>query len=151
MPRSFRLRNIWRTSGGTTITALGRSRSTIRRSTIPSAIFFGFSIPLKPIQTNVPNAGKGELPASYSFYEVKGGAQVSCLKKAEEGDAVVMRLFNPSGNEEAVTVQWCKAIEKAELLDLKEDVKEELAVDGNTVSLTIPANKICTVKFEIAK
>lgn len=110
-----------------------------------------FNIPLKPIQTNVPNAGKGELPASYSFYEVKGGAQVSCLKKAEEGDAVVMRLFNPSGEEEAVTVQWCKAIEKAELLDLKEDVKEELAADGNKVSLTIPANKICTVRFEIKK
>ena len=62
-----------------------------------------------------------------------------------------MRLFNPSGNEEAVTVQWCKAIGKAELLDLKEDVKEELAVDGNKVSLDIPANKICTVRFELAE
>ena len=106
-----------------------------------------FNIPLKPIQTNVPNSTKGDLPTSYSFYEVKGNAQVSCLKKAEEGDAVVMRLFNPGSSTEEVTVQWCRDIQKAELLDLKEEVKEELKAEGGSVKLTIPSNKICTVKF----
>lgn len=106
-----------------------------------------FNIPLKPIQTNVPNSTKGDLPTSYSFYEVKGNAQVSCLKKAEEGDAVVMRLFNPGSSTEEVTVQWCRDIQKAELLDLKEEVKEELKAEGGSVKLTIPSNKICTVKL----
>ena len=95
----------------------------------------------------MPNSGEGDLPTSYSFYEVKGNAQVSCLKKAEEGDAVVMRLFNPGQSTEEVTVQWCRDIQKAELLDLKEEVKEGLKAEGGSVKLTIPANKICTVKL----
>lgn len=109
-----------------------------------------FNIPLKPIQTNVPNVGTGILPVSYSFYEVDGEAQVSCLKKAEEGNDVIMRLYNPSGKAEKVTVKWCKGIQKAAALDLKEDVLEELKADGNKVSVTIPANKIYTIKFTLA-
>lgn len=110
-----------------------------------------FNIPLKLIQTNVPNEGKGNLPVSCSFYEVKGGAQVSCLKKSEDGEGVVMRLFNPSGSEENVTVKWRGIIQRAELLDLKEDVKQVLHTDGNELLLSIPANKIYTLKFFITQ
>lgn len=106
-----------------------------------------FNIPLKPIQTNVANVGTGVLPASYSFYEVLGNAQVSCLKKGEKDNSIVMRLYNPSKKVGKVDIKWCKSILKAELLDMKEDVIESLDMDGNVVSISIPANKIYTIKF----
>lgn len=107
-----------------------------------------FNIPLKPIQTNVPNEAKGELPTSYSFYEVCGNAQVSCLKKAEDGNAVIMRLYNPSGKEEQTEICWCREVKRAELVDLKEETVEKLNTENGKVTLDIPANKIYTVKFE---
>lgn len=108
-----------------------------------------FNIPLKPIQTNVPNVSTGTLPASYSFYEVLGNAQVSCLKKGEKDNSIVMRLYNPSKNEEKVDIKWCKSIITAELIDLKEEKIESLAVKDNVVSVMIPSNKIYTIKLVI--
>lgn len=106
-------------------------------------------IPLKPVQTNVPNAGNGCLPPSYSFYEVSGNVQVSCLKKCQKDDSIVMRLFNPSQCEEKVEIKWFKNIISAEYLDLKEDVLGQIDYAGNTASVTLSANKICTLKFVI--
>lgn len=106
-----------------------------------------FNIPMGAVQTNVPNNGKGILPTSFSFYEVAGNVQVSCLKKGEKDNSIVMRLFNPSGREETAEIIWCKNIRKVELLDLKEDMADRLKADGKTVSVTVPANKIYTVRF----
>ncbi|GAA0261263.1 mannosylglycerate hydrolase [Faecalicatena contorta] len=106
-----------------------------------------FNIPLKPVQTNVPNTGSGFLPASCSFYEVEGNVQVSCLKKGEKDHSIVMRLYNPSGNEAKAEIVWWKEIRKAELLDLKEDVVGQLIAAGNRVPVTVPSYKIYTVRF----
>lgn len=108
-----------------------------------------FNIPLAAVQTNVPNTGKGILPASFSFYEVVGNVQVSCLKKCEKDNSIVMRIFNPSGKEETADIIWCKNIRNAELLDLKEDLVDQIDVAGKKASVTIPANKIYTVRFVV--
>lgn len=109
-----------------------------------------FNIPLKPIQMSVPVTGNGILPVSYSFYNVSGQVQVSCLKKAEKGDGIVMRLYNPSKIEQQTDVSWYRKIASAELLDLKEERLEVLQSQGNTVSITVPGNKIYTVLFRFA-
>lgn len=107
-----------------------------------------FNIPLKPVQTNVPNETKGELPVSYSFYEVRGNVQVSCLKKAEADGAVIMRIYNPSGKAQTAEVCWCRDIKTAHIVDLKEDTVSEIPANGKNVALEVGANKICTLKFE---
>lgn len=43
----------------------------------------------------------------------------------------------------------CRPILKAERIDLKEEVMVNLERDINMVSVVIPANKICTIKFSI--
>lgn len=106
-----------------------------------------FNIPLKPVQTNVPNEGKGNLPVSCSFYEVTGNALVSCLKKSQEGNSVIMRLCNYSKKEEMIEIRWYQEIAEAALLNLAEDMQEYLKPEGKKVSITIPANKIYTVRF----
>ena len=73
--------------------------------------------------------------------------QVSCLKKGEKDHSIVMRLYNPSGNEAKAEIVWWKEIRKAELLDLKEDVVGQLIAAGNRVPVTVPSYKIYTVRF----
>ena len=104
-------------------------------------------IPLKPVQTTVPNRAQGTLPLKYSFYEVEGKVSVSCFKKAAEDEAVILRLFNLSGNQETAVVKFAADIKAAYLVDLKEDVIEEIKADGHKVTVSMDPNKICTLKI----
>lgn len=104
-------------------------------------------VPLKPIQTTVPNVSAGTLPLKHSFYEVKGNVSVSCLKKAAAGDGVILRLFNLGKQEEKAVVKFAAEIKEAYAVDLKEDVVEKLTVEENTVKANIGESKICTLKL----
>lgn len=104
-------------------------------------------VPLKPVQTTVPNAAAGTLPLKYSFYEVKGNVSVSCLKKAAEGEGIILRLFNLSQKEEEAVVTFAKEVKGAYIADLKEDITEELTVEENAVKTTLGSSKICTLKL----
>ncbi|MCD8014003.1 MAG: glycosyl hydrolase-related protein [Lachnospiraceae bacterium] len=121
-----------------------------------------FRVPLKPVQTTVPSVSEMEsngtydkkpgrsqhnLPRKYSFYEVKGNVSLSCLKRAEQGDAVILRLYNPGRKAEEAAVTFAMAPGEVFLTDLKEDVLEKVDIQGKTVSLTIGAGKICTLKL----
>lgn len=105
-------------------------------------------VPLKPVQTNAPNVSKGTLPLSHSFYEVKGDVTVSCLKKAEQGEMVIMRLNNQADNPVTAEVRFAAKLRAAYLTDLKEDILEEIPVKENHVSVEIGGNKICTLRLE---
>ncbi|WP_312369376.1 glycoside hydrolase family 38 C-terminal domain-containing protein [Lachnoclostridium sp.] len=108
-----------------------------------------FNVPLKPIQTSVPSSGKGILPSSYSFYEVSGKVNVSCLKKGIEDNTIILRVYNSNKTREDVAVKLNGKIQKAELTDLKEEFVQELDINENTIKLVIPANKIYTIKFTL--
>ena len=105
-------------------------------------------VPLKPVQTNVPNVPTGTLPLRHSFYEVQGNVVVSCLKKAERGEAVILRLNNQTDEAEKVLVRFDRAIRAAYVTDLKEDVIEALPVQDGQAAVEIGGNKICTLKLE---
>lgn len=106
-----------------------------------------FNIPLKPIQTSVPNVCTGVLPTSHSFYEVVGNIQISCLKKGETENSIIMRLYNLSKETEHAEITWCQDIREAAVVDLKEETVEKLETSGNKVEIEIPGNKIYTLKF----
>ena len=106
-----------------------------------------FKVPLKPVQTSVPNAGAGSLPQKYSFYEIKGNVCLSCMKKADQDEGVIFRLYNLSEKEENATLSLGSMIKAAYITDLKEEVIEELSTDGRQVDLQIEGNKICTLKL----
>ncbi|MDD3402281.1 MAG: glycoside hydrolase family 38 C-terminal domain-containing protein [Hespellia sp.] len=106
-----------------------------------------FKVALKPVQTNVPNVAHGSLPLKHSFYEVKGNVSVSCFKKAENGEAVILRMFNLSGSDEMTVVKFAAAIKSACIVDLKEDMVEEVKIEENQITAVIGTNKICTLKI----
>lgn len=106
-----------------------------------------FRVPLKPVQTNVPNVCRGMLPLCHSFYEAEGKVSVSCLKRAEDGEGLILRLFNQREEEEAVKLSFAAEIKQAFLTDLKEDIIGQLPVEKHTISLVVGGNKIATVKL----
>lgn len=108
-------------------------------------------IPLKPVQTTVPNVNTGTLPLKHSLYEVQGNVQVSCMKKAENAEGVILRLYNLGRKEEPAVVKFDKKVKKAFLTDLKEDIIQTLQPEKNQVSLTIGSNKICTLLLVFEK
>lgn len=110
-----------------------------------------FRIPLKPAQTSVPRMPRGILPAEYSFYRIEGDVSVSCLKKAENGEGIILRLYNISDRTQSVSARFFQKIKEAYLTDLKEDITGSLEpledADGGRVELEIGRNKICTLKL----
>lgn len=107
-------------------------------------------VPLKPVQTNVPNVGSGTLPVKHSFYEAEGNVSISCLKKAEAGDAVILRLYNQCETEETAAVRM-EGLQEAYLTDLKEEVLEKAAVEDGLVHVKLGGNRIATLKLFVKK
>jgi len=74
---------------------------------------------------------------------------LSAVKRAEKGDSVVVRFYNPTGEKVAGRLWTRFKIRKAWLLQLSEAVIEELqSEDGHTVNVQVPAKKIVTVDLE---
>lgn len=107
-------------------------------------------VPLKPVQTNVPNVGSGTLPVKHSFYEAEGNVSVSCLKKEEAGDAVILRLYNQCETEETVVVRM-EGLQEAYVTDLKEEVLEKVTVEDGLVRVKLGGNRIATLKLFVEK
>lgn len=102
-------------------------------------------IPLKPVQTTVPNVNTGTLPLKHSFYEAVGNVQVSCLKKAEKGEGVILRLYNLTKKAEPAVLKFASKVKRAFLTDLKEDIVQTLQIEKNQVSVTVGSSQICTL------
>ena len=69
------------------------------------------------------------------------------MKKADQDEGVIFRLYNLSEKEENATLSLGSMIKAAYITDLKEEVIEELSTDGRQVDLQIEGNKICTLKL----
>jgi alpha-mannosidase len=95
---------------------------------------------------------KGELPKADSFLKIEPGrAWLSALKQSEDGSGLVLRIFNPTGNNrvERVTLGLGRRIARAWLTNLNEERQNELSVvNGSALDLEIPPKKIVTVLLE---
>ncbi len=55
-----------------------------------------------------------------AFFEVKG-ALVSCIKKCEERDSVIMRLYNVETGTKKAQIRFALPIKEAYLVNMKEE------------------------------
>ncbi len=92
---------------------------------------------------------EGDLPASFSFLEVSNQqVVVNAVKRAEDRDSVVLRLYNPTEQEEQTAVTLGAPIREAYTLNLDETRLEQIQPEkDSTLSLSIPAKKIVTVEL----
>jgi alpha-mannosidase len=103
------------------------------------------------IVTAVP--GPGSLPPSGRLAVVAGPVTVTCLKKAEDGGALVMRFCEMNGKDTKFSVSFDKklagAVRGARAVDLMErEIKGvPLTVSANRVEAEIPAFSLLSLKI----
>ncbi len=105
-----------------------------------------FNVTLHACQFGKQN---GQFGTEHSFLELEGGNLVlSCVKKAEDRDSVIVRIYNPTDHTVEGTLKTTLPFEKAYKVKMDESREEELSAAGGAVAVSVPKGKIST--FELA-
>ena len=92
----------------------------------------------------------GDLPQRLSLLSVTPpNAVVSALKQSEDGKALVLRMFNPTGKKVGAEIKTRARIRAAHLLTLEELPVKKLAALGKSVKVSLAPKKIVTLKLDM--
>ena len=94
-------------------------------------------------------AHKGTLPLSAQVLTASEGVAVAGIKVAEDDNSLVLRTFSEGGKAVEAVITFEKSVKSAYLTDLNEQPIGKVKIDGNTVSYTLPAYTVQTVKVEL--
>jgi len=92
---------------------------------------------------------KGELSSHGSFLSVDcDNVVVSTVKKAEDGNGIIVRLYETFGQKNQATLTFGMDVKKAVLTNLMEEEIEELTVESNTVIVPFKPFEIQTIRIQ---
>lgn len=115
-----------------------------------AAVHFGWEDNNELLPIPLPSEQQGSLPGTaHSFIEASpANAILTCLKVAEE-EGLVLRLWKCSKQETRaqVTVRGLGSLKEARLTDLLERDLQGLSVEGQFVSVPLPACGVSTVRL----
>ncbi len=101
----------------------------------------------QPMKLIAPTGEKSVLPLSYSMISLdKENVVCETVKKAEDDDATVVRLFEAMNVRGSVTVTLGIPFKKVVLCDLQEKPIKEIAFEGNSFRTPIKGFEILTFK-----
>jgi len=90
------------------------------------------------------------LPTEMSFFSVSAhNVIISTVKKAEDNDVVVARLYDIEGKDSQVTFKAFKNVEKAERTNMIEEDGKTLTVNSGAVGLKVGHHAIETMKLTL--
>ena len=102
---------------------------------------------IRPMTAVPTGCHSGKLPAKASLMSVDAVHSVVSSVQISEDDALMLRLFENSGEEESITIRAPFAPSKAVRTNLNEEVLSELTVESDLVHFTIGAHEIAQVKI----
>ena len=106
-----------------------------------------YNLPPRMYQTSTTEGGT--LPKNMGMLTIDNpNIQISCIKKAEDSDGLIVRIYNPSQMSENCNLVFAKEPKSAYLTNMKEVQQEELITCGRKISLVIEKLKIVTVLIE---
>jgi len=82
----------------------------------------------------------------HSFALQGKNVHVSCVKQAESGDGLIIRLFNALDTEQSIQLKFGKKFEQAFLCNADESIIDGLIKASDELKLHIQPKKIITVK-----
>ncbi|MCK5851744.1 hypothetical protein KAH27_01835, partial [bacterium] len=101
-----------------------------------------------PVRAATTGRGKGELPHEFSLFTLDNPKlHITCIKKAENDDDLIIRLFNPSENEEKLSLTFGKKINSACICRMDEAIIKEIEIKDQNIIHNIPPKKIVTFKI----
>ncbi len=108
-----------------------------------------FNQPLKPVQFGKQD---GQLPTETSFVEVANARLVlSAVKKAEDRNSVLVRLFNPTREDLKTRITVGFEFAKARVVKMSEAPDHDLDARGNSITLAVGKGQIVTVAFDLRR
>jgi mannosylglycerate hydrolase len=103
---------------------------------------------IAPVRPAISGRGKGSLPHEGSFFSLQNTQlSVTCVKQAEDGNGIIVRLFNPLAEEQRAVFAFDRALKSAALTKMDESTISELEVDQGVVRCAVEAKKIRTFRF----
>ena len=91
----------------------------------------------------------GVLPEEYSFVHSGGGdAIVDTIKKAEDSNAIILRMYEPYNKRETVEFVLGFNVKRAYICNLMENNEREIEVNDNKIRIDFKNYEIVTVKIE---
>ncbi|HZU03731.1 MAG TPA: glycosyl hydrolase-related protein, partial [Ktedonobacteraceae bacterium] len=75
---------------------------------------------------------------------------IETVKKAEEGDDIILRLYEASGASVRTTLSINARVETVWKTNLMEEVEEKLSGEGSSVELTLQPFEIVTLRVQVA-
>lgn len=96
---------------------------------------------------HAPMTGKGKAVKSF-MSQVRNTVIVTALKPSEKGDAVIVRLWNPTGRPQEEIIKFSRKIKSAETVELSEARadNEFAALRGDCVKINVPPAKIVSIQ-----
>jgi len=102
-----------------------------------------YGLPMKVAQSG---RQQGRLPLRMSFLDVTYPLVISAIKRAEERETIIIRLFNPSHEDVDGRICFYQPLKSAYLLNMEEERLEELKVtEHHSIRLHIGGKKIMTL------
>jgi alpha-mannosidase len=120
-----------------------KSALTVRRG-------YEFDYPLRAFQVS-PH--EGSLPGQHSFLSVEGeNVVLTALKKTEDGDALLLRLYDWAGKADNVQIHLPDGATAASLTNLMEKTQgSPLPVSANRVTVPVNPHEIVSVRVDFAR
>ncbi|MGH7601450.1 MAG: glycoside hydrolase family 38 C-terminal domain-containing protein, partial [bacterium] len=101
-----------------------------------------------PLVARVIQQQTGNLPALYSFFSVEPArVMVSALKKSEDGEAWVLRIYESTGKPATATISLPFAAKTVSEVNLIEWEEKPLALSGQKLVVNLGAWEVKTVKI----
>lgn len=115
-----------------------------------------FSLPLVPAQSGSRGSDaapqKGLPLANFGFLEIRPDALVlSALKRAEDSDDMILRLFNPTERAIKGGVRFFRPVKNARLANMNEEPLKDgkIKINKNEILFAAPAKKIITIRLAL--
>ncbi len=102
----------------------------------------------QPLYERAIEKQAGDLPETYSFVSVdKPNAVITAVKRAEQGDGVIVRMYDAYDCRSNVTLTFPESFKRAYLCDLMENELSELKVKDGKTRIPMSNFEIVTVKL----
>ncbi len=103
---------------------------------------------LRPMRARWNRHGLGHIDSTGSLLSVDApGFVVSAIKRAEDGDGIIVRLYNTLDEEASTTVDLPAAPGGVSMVNLNEEHIDDIERDEDGVSITARRNEIVTLRF----